>query len=312
MEILEVKSMVYKIGATIYAYRKMKGMTQEQLAEVMGVTGVSVSKWERGISIPDIELLCSLADYFGITVDELLGRADSSVELKSSYTEEELISFELGQGLIKYCEISRNKGVLAMEVAITEGKQDEFLEFSIKFLLDGMQRGLSNDFLFGLLENYAKHEVQQERACMVLDALKAIVSGENEECLKEIVASHIGRKYREKFISRSNESYNRESILSNYNEREGTYVLEVLSDCADRDIQMILKNIDNGTLVKALYGASGRICQKFLQNVSDRMLRFLDEDIQRFVGDEAEVLEAQKKVLEIALWLGVAEMQADK
>lgn len=241
----------------------------------------------------------------------MLGRIDSSVDVKSSYTEEEMISFELGQSLVKYCEISRNKGLLAMEVAIMEEKQDEFLEFAIKFLLDGMTRGLSNEFLFRLLENYAKNELQEKRAYMVLNALRAIVSGENAECLKEMLASYVGRRYREKFILRSNDSYNREKILGSYRGRKGTYILDILSECADRDIQMILKNLNNDTLIKALYGSSGNVCQKFLGNMSDRMLRFFYEDIKRFEGTEAEILVAQKTVLETALLLGITEMQAD-
>ena len=52
--------------------RLQKGMTQEELAECLGVTPQSVSKWERGESIPDVLTLVELAQIFGVTVDDLL------------------------------------------------------------------------------------------------------------------------------------------------------------------------------------------------------------------------------------------------
>ncbi|MFA0815429.1 MAG: helix-turn-helix domain-containing protein [Anaerofustis sp.] len=52
--------------------RKEKGVTQEQLAEYIGITKASVSKWETGQSYPDVTLLPILAAYFNITIDELL------------------------------------------------------------------------------------------------------------------------------------------------------------------------------------------------------------------------------------------------
>ena len=58
----------------IASRRKGLGLTQEGLAQRLGVTNQAVSKWESGQSCPDIALLPSLADIFGITIDALFGR----------------------------------------------------------------------------------------------------------------------------------------------------------------------------------------------------------------------------------------------
>lgn len=50
-----------KIGATIASLRKARGLTQEQLAALVGVSGPAVSKWETDASCPDVALLCPLA-----------------------------------------------------------------------------------------------------------------------------------------------------------------------------------------------------------------------------------------------------------
>ena len=62
-----------QIGKIISANRKGKGITQEELAQHLGVSKPAVSKWESGQSYPDILLLPVLAAYFNISVDELLG-----------------------------------------------------------------------------------------------------------------------------------------------------------------------------------------------------------------------------------------------
>lgn len=62
------------IGHTILTLRKQHNITQEKLAAEMGVSIAAVSKWETGNSMPDIVMLCALADFFGVTTDELLGR----------------------------------------------------------------------------------------------------------------------------------------------------------------------------------------------------------------------------------------------
>ena len=62
------------IGKRIVRYRKAMGLTQDQLAEKLGVTAQAVSKWENDQSCPDITMLPKLAEIFGVTTDALLGR----------------------------------------------------------------------------------------------------------------------------------------------------------------------------------------------------------------------------------------------
>lgn len=63
------------IGEQIRVLRNQKKITQEILAAEMGVTVGAVSKWENGATLPDVQMLCSLADYFEVTTDKMLGRA---------------------------------------------------------------------------------------------------------------------------------------------------------------------------------------------------------------------------------------------
>lgn len=63
--------MEINIGSTIKSLRKEKKLTQEQLAEKIGVSFQAVSKWENGIALPDITLLPKLAQLFDISIDKL-------------------------------------------------------------------------------------------------------------------------------------------------------------------------------------------------------------------------------------------------
>lgn len=65
------------MGNRISKYRKTRNLTQEELAEKLGVSSQAVSKWENDVSCPDISLLPSLCRILGITTDELLvGKKD--------------------------------------------------------------------------------------------------------------------------------------------------------------------------------------------------------------------------------------------
>ena len=62
-----------ELGTVIKQLRFRASMTQEQLAEKLGISPQSVSKWENEISMPDISLLPTIAEIFGVSVDELFG-----------------------------------------------------------------------------------------------------------------------------------------------------------------------------------------------------------------------------------------------
>lgn len=85
--------MELKIGEKISKYRKLKGFTQEQLGESVGVSGQAVSKWENG-GVPDTYLLPTISKVLGVSIDALFG-----VEKKiSDYTQDEILD-----DLFKFC-----------------------------------------------------------------------------------------------------------------------------------------------------------------------------------------------------------------
>lgn len=81
--------MTIYLGENIKRLRKEKELTQENLADFLGVSFQSISKWERGESYPDITMLPSIASFFEISTDELLGIDKSKREEKiNKYLEE--------------------------------------------------------------------------------------------------------------------------------------------------------------------------------------------------------------------------------
>ena len=68
----ELITMTINIGETIKHLRKEKNITQETLADFLGVTNQSISKWERGEAYPDITFLPAIASFFGTSVESVV------------------------------------------------------------------------------------------------------------------------------------------------------------------------------------------------------------------------------------------------
>ncbi len=91
-----------EIGGKIKQLRYKAGWTQEQLAERLSLSAQSVSKWETGVSMPDITLLPLLAEAFGVSIDELfdLTREEKLLRIENRLDREE----ELDSGAFRDCE----------------------------------------------------------------------------------------------------------------------------------------------------------------------------------------------------------------
>ena len=61
-----------EIGAFLKQLRSEKGVTQEQLAEILGVSGRTVSRWETGRNLPDLSILVQISEYYQVDIKEIL------------------------------------------------------------------------------------------------------------------------------------------------------------------------------------------------------------------------------------------------
>ena len=297
------------IGGKIYSLRVAKGMTQEQLAAILCVSPAAVSKWERNIANPSIEILWALADYFECSIDELVGREEKRLTKVGMYDCDKLQLVEVAEELLVCSEISRKEGLLALDGYIKSYKgESKFFSFAINFFLQSFMRQMDFEFIFQLLENYVETLAIDKRkeGYMITHIFKRIASGENPKILQEIIASYVGVGYWEKLEDTNRKERgkrNRDEIIGKYRDKKlyskKTDLLERFGLVGDFEIQVILRNLESETLVVALSGASGKIVERFLMNLSDRLLYFLSEDIDNWSGTEEDILKAQRQVLVI-------------
>lgn len=177
------------IGKSINSNRKKRGLTQEELAEKLDVSSAAISKWERGISTPELSMVCKMADCFEISVDELLGRTNLLLPEEDKYSEKSMKQYDLRL---------------------------------------------------------------------------------------------------------------RKDLIMKYETREGMFrLLDELAEVEDKIIQLILRKLNNTTLVYALAGASGVVCKRFMDNLSGRMISFLDTQLERNEFAAEKIEDAQKAILQI-------------
>ena len=88
-----------KIGKFIAECRKQKGLTQMQLSEKLGITDKAISKWERGISMPDASIMLEVCDILGISVNELL--SGEKINMENNDQKNEQLLLEMAKELEK-------------------------------------------------------------------------------------------------------------------------------------------------------------------------------------------------------------------
>lgn len=297
---------VSKFGKMIGSYRRMQGVSQEELAKHLGISAAAVSKWEREISTPDIDMLCKLADFFGVTVDRLLGRDQKQLVDISFENQMEADRYYAALLLLKVCKIARNQGLLATEGCVKEETGETFLRFAVGYLLDGLQKGMALEDSKEYLIRFAECEKDSRTAKMISETLVLIFAGENESVLKEFLRSYLGRKYIHLIPADEEElrwQMEREEAIHYYSEREyhfsDTNLLQELSNKEDQMIQLILRGVEGETLANALLGASRECRKKVLRNLSDRFIHVIGEQMIYAHVSQEDVIRSQKVILEI-------------
>ena len=104
------------IGSYIARKRKEQNLTQEQLAQQLGVSNKTVSKWENGKCMPDYSIIQTLCEALHVTLPELMDGEDAAEDSVRVYDDEQILDL-----LRRTQELERQKGVLCGFVLIVLG-----------------------------------------------------------------------------------------------------------------------------------------------------------------------------------------------
>lgn len=138
----------YKFGEFIYQKRKKKGLTQEEMGRLLGVTNKAISKWEVGETLPDVTMLKPLAELLEVSVDELLSQKELKIEEKKIVKHNVLLlvlvvvlaSLELLTiiGFLGYNMYQKNH---KEEIIVNESNYNQIIEIvpMESFLIDGQK-----------------------------------------------------------------------------------------------------------------------------------------------------------------------------
>lgn len=134
-----------KTGELMKALRKQKGLTQEQIAEQFNVSNRTVSRWENGIHMPDLDILIEMAEYYDIDLGDLLrGEKEKETmnqELKETVMQVAGYSNEEKKRIVQRLHLFFVIGVCAGVIygyLLVAGKEDSFIG------------GLSLGIMFGM------------------------------------------------------------------------------------------------------------------------------------------------------------------
>lgn len=149
--------MKLQIGENVKRLRQNTGITQEQLADALGVSCQSVSRWELGICYPDMELLPAIANYFDVSTDSLLGMDAIRSEEKRCAIFTEALSLERQEKWSAAIEVLEN--------ALRIHPNDDGLQTELALVLS--QTGVRKDQLkaVSLSEHILEHSTDEKLRC---------------------------------------------------------------------------------------------------------------------------------------------------
>ena len=214
--------MKVQLAERIWQLRKQQSMSQEQLAEAMGVSTAAVSKWERGAATPELRYLVELADLFGVSLDALVGyelrssaaevleerihslQREKNFETASVEAEKALVRYPNDFRVVKRCgEMYQMKGVETGDVRALE-KAVELMRRAILLLPQNTDPGTSETalqveiaqcLLAMDLEMEGVELLKQHNVCGVNDDLIGYTYATSDRFDPEDATEHLVRAY---------------------------------------------------------------------------------------------------------------------
>ena len=224
------------IGTTIYEYRILRKMTQEEFASRLGVTSQAVSKWERGNGLPDVSLITGICTVLGINTDTLFGITESVVEggnpiddkeVKNNLISEVLV-VEFSETLIPLISegigtdvvcssrkrLARETGILLPIIRFRDNvildKDSYRVLIYDKEVMQGVADNSNNNFfreLIGWIENYCRDNyamlINKHTVKILIDNLKSQYPGVADGVVPEQISYlEVENKLKEKLNAR--------------------------------------------------------------------------------------------------------------
>lgn len=329
-----------EIGSKLKEARMRTDFTQEQVSEAIGVSRQTISNWENEKSYPDIISVIKLSDLYDVSLDYLLkGKEITPMLSYMDYLEESTNTVKSKQKLMKMLLVGiyvvlwaaclvwfwlgqGTDGGFAMAYSLVVFYLILPVVTFVLSLLIGKDAGWGFSkwimpFFFGAmfsLEYFGTFAMANNLAFgnRNLPGLEDAIPGFVISILGLGIGLIIKKRRQKKYGLKEDAKFsdekvkefdaeNNSEIIKKYISRKGTVnILEPLANVEDKKIQLILKEINNTTLMYALAGASGKVCAKFMKNLSGRMLRFLDEQLETEKFAEESIKEAQIQILQVA------------
>lgn len=113
------------VGNYLKPLRVAKGLTQEEVSIILNVSNKTISKWETGNGLPEIQSLIALADLYDVKVDDILsGGSNSKVSLEKSHIREDYLSSKQKKYLI-HSLVSLGLSIIALVIALFTSNYNE-------------------------------------------------------------------------------------------------------------------------------------------------------------------------------------------
>ncbi len=163
-ELTAMEKTANTLGSKIAENRKKKNLTQEEFAEMLGVSAQAVSKWENDVSCPDIMLLPKIANIFSISIDELMGVASNreTAEEKTDETVEEPV----------FTDAELKKLKLRVNILPANSQKPIKISVPVSFVLKAASLGIKISAVMG---NAALNNVPMDK---ITELVKSGVTGE--------------------------------------------------------------------------------------------------------------------------------------